>query len=165
MKSLRAALLFSVLITAPALASEAPPLKPGDLDIVVGTDWTGSLTYLNYQEPFIDFTIPATLGVTTMPGGLELAYQYPDEPHANSTVQAEISKDGLSLMGEPIVSNTVSDDGVRRVKTAYDCEDMGRSASCEMTYTFSPSELRIKKLVTYSGETESFRRNEYVFVR
>ena len=165
MKSLSVSLVVSAMILAPAFAAETPPLDATDLEIVVGTDWKGSLTYLNYQEPFIDFTIPATLEVTAIETGLQLAYKYPDEPHANSTIQAEIGENGMMLMGEPIVLNTAMEDGGRLIKTAFGCEDMGRSATCEMTYAFSPTELRIKKMVAYDGETEGFRRNEYVFTR
>lgn len=165
MKLFTASLFGSVVLTASAFANEAPPLEPSDLEIAVGSDWTGSLTYLNYQEPFVDFTISAALEVSATETGLQLAYKYPDEPHANSTIVAEIGQNGTLLMGEPIVSNLALEDGGREVKTAFDCEDMGRPAACEMTYAFSATELRIKKMVTYAGETEGFRRNEYVFTR
>lgn len=165
MKSLSFSLFASAVIAVPAFAAEAPPLEAADLEVVVGSDWTGSLTYLNYQEPFVDFTIPAALEVTATEKGLQLAYKYPDEPHANSTIQAEIGAGGTTLMGELIVSNEVLDDGGRLIETAFPCEDMGQSASCEMTYAFSATELRIKKMVTLEGETEGFRRNEFVFTR
>lgn len=157
--------LLGVALILPALASEPDALEVADLEIVVGTEWTGSLTYLNYQEPFIDFTIPATLTVTATEAGLKLAYAYPEEPHANSTVQAEISANGRKLMGEPIVSNTELETGEREIRTRFACEDMGRAAVCEMTYSLAPSALRITKMVTYDGETDAFRRNAYVFTR
>ncbi|MEO0450693.1 MAG: hypothetical protein AAFZ74_10300 [Pseudomonadota bacterium] len=165
MKLLVVSLLSSVVVTFAAVAAETPPLEASDLEIAIGADWTGSLTYLNYQDPFVDFTIPAALEVEATETGLQLAYKYPDEPHANSTIVAEISQNGTLLMGEPIVSNLTLEDGGREVKTAFDCEDMGRPAACEMTYSFSANELRIKKMVTFEGETEGFRRNEYVFTR
>ena len=165
MRKWKISLLMVPALMAPAFATEPPALDVADLEVVVGADWTGSLTYLNYQEPFIEFTIPAALTVTATEAGLKLAYEYPDEPHANSTVQAEISANGTKLMGEPIVANTELENGGRMIQTAFACEDMGRSAACEMTYSFAPSELRITKMVTYDGETESFRRNAYVFTR
>lgn len=165
MRKLMISLLVAPISAAFASATEPPPLEVTDLEVIVGSDWTGSLTYLNYQEPFIDFTIPATLTVNATEAGLKLAYAYPDEPHANSTVQVEIGANGGELMGEPIVSNTELEAGGREIVTAFDCEDMGRAAACEMTYAFAPTELRIRKMVTYQGETDSFRRNEYVFTR
>lgn len=149
----------------PAAANEAPSVALEELSVVEGKDWTGSLTYLNYQEPYRDFTITAALEVTPVEGGLKLAYKYPDEPQANSTIIAKISDDGRSFMGEPVVQNTVLEVGGREIKTAFACDDMGRPAACEMTYSLSPTTVRIKKMVTYVGETESFRRNEYVFTR
>ena len=165
MQKLMISLLVAPVSAALAFASEPAPLEVAELEVVVRADWTGSLTYLNYQEPFIDFTIPAALKVTATDAGLKLAYEYPDEPRANSTVQAEIGANGTELMGEPIVANMVLEAGGRVIVTAFDCQDMGRAAACEMTYSFAPAELRIKKMVTYEGETESFRRNEYVFTR
>ena len=165
MRKLMVSALFGAALAIPALASEPTALEVADLEVVVGAEWTGSLTYLNYQEPFIDFTIPATLAVTATEAGLKLAYTYPEEPHANSTVQAEISANGTKLMGEPIVSNTELESGGREIQTRFACEDMGRSAVCEMTYSLAPLELRITKMVTYDGETEAFRRNAYVFTR
>ena len=165
MRKLMISLLVAPISATMASAMEPAPLEVTDLEVAIGSDWTGSLTYLNYQEPFIDFTIPVTLTVTAAEAGLKLAYVYPDEPHANSTVLAEIGANGSELMGEPIVSNTEREDGGREIVTAFDCEDMGRAAACEMTYAFAPKELRIKKMVTYEGETESFRRNAYVFTR
>ena len=64
MQKLMISLLVVPVSAALAFASEPAPLEVADLEVVVGADWTGSLTYLNYQEPFIDFTIPAALKVT-----------------------------------------------------------------------------------------------------
>ena len=61
--------------------------------------------------------------------------------------------------------HTLSDDGAREIKTAFPCEDMGQSAQCEMTYFFSANAIEIKKMVTYDGETDAFRRNAYTFQR
>ncbi|MEL7040163.1 MAG: hypothetical protein AAGL90_01490 [Pseudomonadota bacterium] len=159
-----ATVLASALIGLSATA-DVPKLTRGDLEAVIGDEWTGQLTYLNYQAPFNDVTIRAALQASAADNGLKLDYLYPDEPNANSTVIAEIGADGTSFMGEPIVSNEMLEDDVRLVKTGYPCEDMGRAAMCEMTYRLAPTELRIKKMVTYDGETEAFRRNEYVFTR
>ena len=165
MKSITAALIVPAFLTLSAHAGEAEGLSLSDLSVVAGTDWTGSLTYLNYQPPFEDVTIPANLEVEATDTGLKLAYIYPDEPHANSTVTLKVSEDGKVMMGEPIVSNMLLDSGIRQVKTAYACEGMGKAASCEMTYSFGASELNVTKMVTYEGEADAFRRNAYSFTR
>lgn len=165
MKLIPVALLAPAILALSAHAGETVSLSPSDLAVVAGNDWTGSLTYVNYQPPFEDVTIPANLEVEATETGLKLAYIYPDEPHANSTVTLKVSEDGQMMMGEPIISNTLLETGAREVKTAFPCEDMGKAASCEMTYTFGASALNVTKMVTYEGETDAFRRNAYSFTR
>ena len=165
MKLIVSAFIAPAILTLSAYAGETEGLSPSDLAVVAGTDWTGSLTYLNYQPPFEDVTIPANLEVEATDTGLKFAYVYPDEPHANSTIILKVSEDGQWMMGAPIVSNTLLESGMREVKTAYSCEDMGKAASCEMIYTFGASELNVTKMVTYEGETDAFRRNAYNFTR
>ena len=156
---------LAAILTGASAMADVPKLTHADLSTVIGDDWTGQLIYLNYQAPFNDVTIRADLQAAAADNGLKLDYIYPDEPQANSTVIAEIGADGLSFMGEPIVANETLENDVRLIKTAFACEDMGRAAQCEMTYQFAPTELQIKKMVTYDGEAEAFRRNEYVFTR
>ena len=165
MKLITASFIAPVILTLSAHAGEAEGLSPSDLALVAGVDWTGSLTYLNYQPPFEDVTIPANLEVEATDTGLKLAYIYPDEPHANTTVTLKVSADGQMMMGESIVSNTLLESGTREVKTAFPCEDMGKAAKCEMTYAFGESELQVTKMVTYKGEADAFRRNAYTFTR
>ncbi|MEL7108534.1 MAG: hypothetical protein AAGJ68_04910 [Pseudomonadota bacterium] len=153
------------LSTVAAHASEVPAVTIDMFESLAGDDWSGSLTYLNYQAPFEDVTIPANIEISLLNSGLKLDYKYPNEPHANSSAVASISENGTVFMNEPVIANTLTDDDVREIKTGFACEDMGRSAQCEMTYMFSSSTLQITKMVTYDGEIEAFRRNAYTFQR
>lgn len=165
MKRLVYSLFLVPVLVLSGQAEDVPALSSDMLEVIAGDDWTGSLTYLNYGEPSRDFTIPATLEVDVVENGLKLAYKYPEEPQQNSVVTARVSKDGTKLIGATISANTILESGARQVVTNYSCEDMGRSALCEMTFTFSGNEFRVRKMVTYKGETDGFRRNEYVFTR
>ena len=165
MKSLTLSTCLALFTAVEAVAAEPPALTPAMLEVAIGEDWTGELTYLNYQEPFEDVTIRANAEIAAIENGLEIAYKYPDEPHANSSVRARISADGKSFMGEPIVSNVALDGGARQIDTRFSCEDMGRAATCEMTYYFSPAQIEITKMVTYADGGEPFRRNSYAFSR
>jgi len=165
MKPLMLSICLASFTTVPAVADEPPALTAEMLEVALGEDWTGELTYLNYQEPFEDVTIRANAEIAAIENGLEIAYKYPDEPHANSSVRARISPDGKSFMGEPIVSNVALDGGARQIDTRFSCEDMGRAATCEMTYYLSTSLLEITKMVTYVDNGEPFRRNSYAFSR
>ena len=62
-----------------------PTVALSDFTRILGEDWTGALTYHDYSPPFGDVTIPATIGVTRVDGGLQLAIRYPKEPKENST--------------------------------------------------------------------------------
>lgn len=165
MKTISFCAFLTSSLVLPAIAGEPHELTADMLTVIEGDDWTGSLTYLNYQEPFEDVTIPANVEITLIERGVELAYKYPNEPHANSRTRAKISAEGTKFMGAPIVSNDISADGSRAVITRYPCQDMGRSASCEMTYSLSADRLMIQKMVTYDGETNAFQRNAYMFER
>lgn len=165
MKSAIASACLVPLAAMSADAGEVPPLSLDMFEIIAGDDWKGSLTYLNYQAPFEDVTIQADVEISLVEAGLKLDYKYPNEPHANSSVLAEITDAGMVFMNEPIVAHTLTDDGIRTVTTAFSCEDMGRPAQCEMTYSFSADALDIKKMVTYESEAEAFRRNAYSFQR
>jgi len=165
MKRCAYSLLVASTLVFSSHAGEVPTLSPEALEIIAGDDWTGSLTYLNYGEPARDFTIPAALEVEIVERGLKLSYNYPEEPQQNSVVTARVSEDGTKLMGAPVTKISILETGAREVLTNYPCEDMGRSAACEMAFTFSENEFRVRKMVTYDGETDGFRRNEYIFTR
>lgn len=157
--------IVPVFFIMSASADTAPKVTESDLSGMISDKWTGALTYLNYQEPFIDFTIPAAATVTPIEGGFEVFYQYPDEPHMNGSSEIKIGQNGTEIDGYSVVSNRVTEDGEREVRSRGACEDMGQSASCEMVYIVSETSLSLKRLVTYDGETETFRRNEFAFVR
>ncbi|MEO1554690.1 MAG: hypothetical protein AAFR82_12240 [Pseudomonadota bacterium] len=165
MKRIALLILLSPVLAQPSLAGETPALTPEVFDVIVGDDWSGALTYLNYGEPVKDFTIPAELEVERVERGVKIAYKYPDEPHQNSTVTARLNEDGSQLMGAAVTVNDIGAAGAREIRTEYACEDMGKTAECEMIYELSSDRVVMRKMVTYSGEADAFRRSEYVFTR
>ena len=165
MKYIVCLVLLSPVFSHAEARAETPALTLDTFNEIVGDDWTGELTYLNYGEPVKDFTIPAALEVEQIESGLKMAYIYPDEPHQNSTLTVRISEDGSRLMGAPVTQNVVLETGEREIRTEYACQDMGKTASCEMIYQLRADQVVMRKMVTYSDETEAFRRNQYVFTR
>jgi len=146
-------------------ASGADPLiAKADFDSVLGDDWSGSLTYLNYSEPFEEVTIPAEIDVSSSPTGLTFSFQYPEEPQQNSTLTIDLSGPSNEIRDAKIVRRSTVGNSVIFM-TVEPCEDMGREANCEMIYALAPNMLNIVKVVTYDGETESFQRNAYAFSR
>ena len=160
-------LLPALLISACATQAQPPAMttSPADPAPLIGTDWTGTLTYMNYQEPFIDVTIPAALEVTETASGLELFFKYPDEPQANSRYELTYSDTGSDIDGKPLTERMVSETGATTLKTVAKCEDMGRAASCEMVYQISDADFIQTKFVTYAESGEQIRRNSYAFTR
>lgn len=162
------------LVTAGALAActqmpwgeeepALPAVQPGDLALLEGS-WTGSLTYRDYSPPHEDVSIPATLEVDPLDEGMRLELKYPGEPSAYDRSMLIASDEGRTLNSETVMSRTKVDDELTIV-TASECEDDGRPAQCEVTYTLSPKVFEMKKMVALDSGEAPFRRNAYAFVR
>lgn len=144
-------------------ATELPAVQPGDLALLEGS-WTGSLTYRDYTPPHEDVSIPATLEADQLDEGVRLELKYPDEPSAYDRSMLIASDEGRTLNSETVMSRTETGDEVTIV-TASECEDDGRLAQCEVTYTLSPRVFEMKKMVALDSGEAPFRRNAYAFVR
>ena len=144
-------------------AAEPPAVQPGDLALLEGS-WTGSLTYRDYSPPYEDVSIPATLEADQLEEGIRLELKYPDAPSAYDRSMLIASDEGRTLNSETVMSRTETGDEVTIV-TASECEDDGRPAKCEVTYTLSPKVFEMKKMVALDSGEAPFRRNAYAFVR
>ena len=144
-------------------AADPPAVQPGDLALLEGS-WTGSLTYRDYSPPHEDVAIPATLEADELDDGIRLELKYPDEPSAYDRSMLIASDEGRTLNSETVMSRTKTGDEVTIV-TASDCEDDGRPAQCEVTYTLSPRVFEMKKMVALDSGEAPFRRNAYAFER
>lgn len=96
--------LVSFLLVAstllPLVSTDLPTVKGRDLQLLMGAQWKGTLTYLDYSRNK-RVSIPSNLTVTKSNGdrwSWVFEYQYPDEPKANSRETVTISKDGEPLM-------------------------------------------------------------------
>ena len=136
-----------------------------DLRRLIGDDWSGALTYLNYSAPYEYFTIPAALEVKEAGEGINLSFIYPEEPDQNFSYDLAVSVDQKRIGDESVVYREETAEGELIIKTRFDCEDLGKAAECRMTYAISPQAFSITKMVTYTGESEAFLRNEYKFTR
>ncbi|MEM6544153.1 MAG: hypothetical protein AAF991_00570 [Pseudomonadota bacterium] len=160
-------LLTACAGTVEKVIGNEPIVTLADLQPLAGENWKGSLTYLNFQEPFKYFTIPAELEVSVIDTeerkGIELSYRYPEEPQANSKSTILLSANGRMLGAETVVERA-DEDGELRIVTRFDCIDNEVDASCSVTYRMSPSTFTFTKTVTV-GEEDAFRRNEFSFTR
>ena len=157
---------LSILVAVPlSHAEDKLTITADDLRPLVQSDWVGSLTYMNYQPPYQDVTIPAALEVFRQAAGLDFHFKYPDEPHANSHYTFTHSEVDGTLDGNPIILRETTEDGTLKVVTGYPCEDMGRAADCTTTFTLSHTEFSQTKYVTYTDTGERIRRNAYSYTR
>lgn len=138
-----------------------------DLDLLTGTQWKGTLTYLDYRSKK-KVSIPSNLTVTK--SSVDQAtwvfdYEYPDEPKANGKKSMVVSQDGSAVNDEKVTERVkVSEDTVKLV-TEKPGDDNNRKALFRYTYLCSSRSFSIKKEVRYENESEWFERNEYSWQR
>lgn len=147
--------------------SKSPKVKAKDLQQLTGTQWTGTLTYLDYGKNK-KVSIPANLIVTTSAAdklSWVFDYQYPDEPKANSKETVTLSRDGKIFDGETVVEKNKLDDGTIKIVTEKAGMDNDKKSQFRFTYLLSRTSFSIKKEVKYDGTNEFFERNQYSWKR
>ena len=141
----------------------APTISVDDFRPLVGEEWSGELTYLNYNSDERS-TIPVRYRVIEdAPGELKFKIAYPGEESHNATNTIAIGEGGTTLFGAPVISRTQTDDGLEIV-TLTDGEDGNKPAKIRIIYRISASDFSMEKRVRFGGENE-FRRNIYEFGR
>jgi len=169
-RSIIAAMLVALAGCAGAMRgpSAGPPaVRDGDLERLSGAQWKGTLTYLDYGSNR-KVSIPSNVTVTRSAGDPRawiFAYQYPEEPRADSRDTVALSADGRSLGEQSVVERTVLPDGTLRVVTRRAGTDDDRAATFCFTYLIGGSRASIRKEVMYEGAAEYFERNEYAWTR
>ncbi|NND95349.1 MAG: hypothetical protein HKN45_10820 [Flavobacteriales bacterium] len=144
---------------------QTPYLRTQDFEIALG-EWNGTLTYVDYSsgQPY---TMPADLkvGKGNSSRTFSLNYSYPNEPQANSKGKLKISKNGLLLNGNKLISKVINDDGILEVVTSHMGKDNKKRATIRNIYELGTSLLIIRKEVKFIDSDEWFKRNEYSFTR
>ena len=166
MKALILVLLIGSQIFGSVPLKEAR-IKRDDLEILTGTQWTGTLTYLDYRSKK-KVSIPSNLNVR--PNGEDkwswvFEYQYPDEPQANTKEIVRLSKDGRSVNGEVILERVSLPDNTVKFVTEKKGADNNRSASIRFTYSLNAKSFSIRKEVRYEDEDQFFERNGFDWKR
>ena len=146
---------------------ESPEVKTGDLQLLTGSQWTGTLTYLDYRRNK-KVSIPSNLSVsqsTEDKRSWVFEYQYPDEPKANNKNIVTISKDGRIINGETVVERTGLAGKTLKIVTEKSGSDNDKAATLRYTYLIGSKSFSIRKEVRYEGATEYIERNEYRWER
>lgn len=161
--------LAAALLVATACASapaQPEPLRvtPEDIAPLVGSGWTGTLTYRDYSPPFGEVTIQAALDVRDTPEGLIFAYIYPKEPQANSESPFLLAEDG-TVLDEATVTAVSRTKEALEITTSAPCEDAGEPATCTYDYSIAAKAFTVRKTVEATGTATPFTRNTYRFTR
>lgn len=146
---------------------ETPKVKREDLQRLTGAQWVGTLTYADYRTNK-KVSIPSNLSVTqsaTDKRSWVFAYQYPDEPKANSKDTIVISKNGATIDGEKVIERKRLAGNSLRIVTEKAGTDNNKKALFRFTYALSATAFSIKKEVRYEGTTDFFERNQYEWKR
>lgn len=128
--------------------------------------WYGQLTYLDYSSGK-PYSMAANLRVrlTENQLGYIRTFEYPKEPHANSTDTLFVDKQHL---GD---SKIVSFENKSPSVFSWVLEKMGedgndhRKAIIRQSYTINSAQYRIIKEVQFVGTTTWIKRHEYLFHR
>lgn len=160
-----ATLLVALLAYFPVTAQQ-PMLSSSDLTPLIGGEWTGELTYLDYGSGKRT-SIRSNLVVTQASDPLvwNTEYLYPDEPKANSKSTIGLSKDGLVFNDQRVTVKNRSQDGGLTFVTEKEGTDNGKKALFRYTYRLSPVKFSIRKEVRIEGGSEFFERNTYSWAR
>lgn len=166
MKALILALLLGSQIFGSVSLNEAR-INREDLQILTGTQWTGTLTYLDYRSKK-KVSIPANLNVTPNvedTWSWVFEYVYPDEPKANSREIVRLTKDGRSMNDEVVLERISLPDNTVRFVTEKKGKDNDRSAVIRFTYLLNAKSFSIRKEVRYEDEEQFFERNSFDWKR
>lgn len=150
--------------TAPATPAR---LNAADIDLLTGSPWVGSLTYLDYTSK-VPRTIDSSLIVRRVadnPPAWEFGIGYSKEPHADSKSSAALSADGTSLGDEVVTSRAALPGGGVRFTTECDGVDDNRPARFRFEHTITPNAYARRKMVRFDGEAEFFERHIYRWSR
>ena len=153
-----------ILVTSIFLVSlqvTAQSYKVKDLSNSIG-NWDGKLTYLDYStgKPF---TMLANIKISLTQDGMGyiMGYEYPKEPHANSTDTTYIKDNQFGK--DKIVAFEPDVNGGFKMITEVAGEDGNehKKATLRHIYTLKSNTYSIIKEVMFEGTNAWIKRNEY----
>ena len=139
-------------------------VSPTEISVLLGDDWQGSLTYLDYSSNQ-ETSIPVMLHVEQV-GDREFrfSFSYPEEPKANNKTKMVLGKNHMSINKARIISRQDLPNHVLKFETKIPGKDNKKKAIIYTEYQLSVKNFTITKKVQYDGE-DPFVRNTYSFTR
>ena len=138
-------------------------IQLSDFEILNQTNWTGQLTYKDYQSGELS-TIDATTQIEISKEKIIYNIQYVYEPHKNNKSSVKIKKNGMYFGNEMVISNTI-ENGTRTIVTSYKGKDNGAKATMYITRAFNTTNCSVTKEVQLENSNKRFVRNTYTFTK
>ena len=169
----RTTLVSGESVSVPSCAVRAPrsdatpavQVARGDFGSLMGDDWTGTLSYLDYttNQPS---EIPVEITVRSA-SDRTIVYQirYPRESEYNEIQRIRISSDGTRIDGNPIISRTRGADGRLVLVTEGRSSDNSEPADVRYTYEIGARAFDISQQVRPDGTEAYFERNRFSLTR
>jgi hypothetical protein len=158
-------ILLFILLAFFCLSANAQTIQVKDLSSSIG-NWEGKLTYLDYSSGK-PYTMSANIKIslTEDKTGYVMAYEYPNEPQANSMDTTYVT--GQFFGKEKIVGFQRAADGGFTFVTQQEGEDGNDSkkATLRHTYQLKSTTYSITKEVKFEGTAVWVKRNEYLVNR
>ena len=148
----------------PPVAESIITISMDDLRPLIGDDWEGALTYLNYGSDKRS-TIPVKMIVMPPEGDrLPFAIKYPGEEDKNVDGGLSLTSDGTEFEGARIIDRRDTPDGTI-FTTQVRGQDDNRPADIRMVYDISERLFKMRKLVKFDDAPDYIERNEYILKR
>ncbi len=148
----------------PPVAEAAVTISMDDLRLLIGDDWEGALTYLNYGSDKRS-TIPVKMIVMSPDGDrLPFAIKYPGEEDKNVDGGLELSGDGSQFDNARIIERRDTPEGFT-FTTQTRGQDDNRPADIRIVYEVSERLFKMRKLVKFDDAEDYIERNEYILKR
>lgn len=146
-------LLLGGVATAVAMKKDATPSAvAGNMFAPFAGAWEGTLTYTDYQSGK-QVSIPTRVLLTPVKGtedAVTAACSFPEEKGKEYTDEVRFT--GKKVAGATVLQWTGQESGY----------DDGKLATIRHHFYFSPTEVRVRKEVSFDGVSGFFMRNEYV---
>jgi len=151
--------------TNPDSSQTTQSVSMADFNLVAGTGWSGTLSYLDYTKQTRE-TIPVEFLIDE-PKRRSITYtiKFPREAKYNSREKIKLSRNGEHLNGDRITKRIELTGGGLKIVTEKSGKDDNRPALIRTSYILTTDSFRIRKDVKFSDGTDYFNRNEFSLTR
>lgn len=150
---------------SPDLSQPTQSVSMADFNLVAGTGWSGTLSYLDYTKQTRE-TIPVEFLIDEPKDrSITYAIKFPGEAKYNSREKIKLSRNGEHLNGDRVTKRVELAGGGLKIVTEKTGKDDNRPATIRTSYILTTDTFKIQKDVKFSDGTDYFNRNEFSLTR